>query len=343
MAAKVRVLIVDDSALVRRILAQELSKCPMIEVVGAAPDPYVARDMIEELRPDVLTLDIEMPRMDGLTFLRQLMTHYPLPVVVLSSLTPAGSDMALEALEIGAIEVLAKPQGRAHSVENLIPQLIEKVIAASRAKVLPIRRTGSVEASLKLSLTRSTNRVVAIGASTGGTEAIREILVRYPPNCPGTVVVQHMPAGFTRAFAQRMNDLCRARVKEASDGDVVAPGTVLIAPGNMHMLLRRSGSVYFVNIKYGPYVNYQRPSVDVLFTSVAKYAGANAVGVILTGMGNDGAEGLLSMRQAGARTVAQDGASCVVFGMPLSAIKLGAAEFVVPLGDIASKVLELIS
>ena len=341
MASKIKVLIVDDSALVRRILTAELSKSPLIEVVGTAPDPYVARDKIEELRPDVLTLDIEMPRMDGLTFLRKLMAYYPMPVVVLSSLTPAGSDMALEALQIGAVEVIAKPLGEAYTVGDVVPLLVEKLIAASRAKVSALRRQVHAGSPAKASLTRSTNKVIAIGASTGGTEAIREILERYPSNCPGTVIVQHMPPGFTHAFAKRMNDLCEARVKEAADGDIVAPGTVLIAPGNMHMVLRRSGSVYFVNVKDGPQVNYQRPSVDVLFNSVAKYAGANAVGIILTGMGDDGARGLLSMRQSGARTVAQDESSSVVFGMPRAAIELGAAEFVLPLEQIASKALEL--
>ncbi|HHY12154.1 MAG TPA: chemotaxis response regulator protein-glutamate methylesterase [Firmicutes bacterium] len=343
----VRTLIVDDSAVVRKILSTELPKYPNIEIVGAAPDPYVARDMIESLRPDVLTLDIEMPRMDGLTFLRRLMKYYPLPVVIVSSLTPAGSDMAIEALEIGAVDVMCKP-GSSFTVEDMVSELAAKIISASL--VDPGRLANASEAIAKdfgkrlpLSLTRTTRQIVAIGASTGGTEAIKAILSRYPTNCPGTLIAQHMPATFTRSFANRLDDICLASVKEAESDDEVQPGRVLLAPGNLHMVLRRDGARYYVKIKDGPYVNYQKPSVDVLFRSVARYAGKNAVGVILTGMGSDGARGLKAMRDAGANTIAQDEESCVVFGMPKAAINIRAAGFVLPLPDIPEKVVSLIN
>ncbi len=343
----VRTLIVDDSAVVRKILSTELPKYPNIEIVGSAPDPYVARDMIESLRPDVLTLDIEMPRMDGLTFLRRLMKYYPLPVVIVSSLTPAGSDMAIEALEIGAVDVMCKP-GSSFTVEDMVSELAAKIISASL--VDPGRLANASEAIAKdfgkrlpLSLTRTTRQIVAIGASTGGTEAIKAILSRYPTNCPGTLIAQHMPATFTRSFANRLDDICLASVKEAESDDEVQPGRVLLAPGNLHMVLRRDGARYYVKIKDGPYVNYQKPSVDVLFRSVARYAGKNAVGVILTGMGSDGARGLKAMRDAGANTIAQDEESCVVFGMPKAAINIRAAGFVLPLPDIPEKVVSLIN
>lgn len=339
---KTRVLIVDDSAVVREILSRELAKDPDIEVVGTAPDPYVARDRILELSPDVLTLDIEMPRMDGITFLRKLMRHHPLPVVIVSSLTPQGGELAMEALSAGAVDVMCKP-GAAYVIGDLSVQLIDKVKAAALVKVSK-QANGQLPtpaAPRRLSMTRTTHRIVAIGASTGGTQALQEVLTALPANSPGIVIVQHMPERFTRSFADRLNGLCAIEVKEAEDGDTVTPGRALVAPGNMHMLLRRSGAVYRVQVKTGPLVCRQRPSVDVLFRSVAQYAGANAVGVILTGMGKDGALGLKEMKEHGADTVAQDEKSCVVFGMPKEAIAIGAADTIAPLGDMPQLILSL--
>ncbi len=344
MAGKIKVLIVDDSAIVRKIFSEELSKYADIEVVGVAPDPYVARDKIVVLKPDVLTLDIEMPRMDGLTFLRKLMKHYPIPTIIVSSLTPKGGKMTLEAFDIGAVEVIAKP-GSSYSVGDMSAQLAEKIRAAARVKM--VKRDGSTETVATRiepirALTETTNKVIAIGASTGGTEALKAVLTRMPPNSPGIVVVQHMPANFTTAFAERLNGICQLTVKEAQDNDSVTTGTALIAPGNYHMILRRSGARYYVEVKTGPMVHHQRPAVDVLFKSTAKYAGANAIGVILTGMGADGAEGLLEMKNAGAGTIAQDEKTCVVFGMPKEAIKLGAADKVLPLDHIASEIVRMV-
>jgi len=339
----VRVLIVDDSAIVRRIFTQELSKHQDIEVIGTAPDPYVARDKIVHLQPDVVTLDIEMPRMDGISFLRKLMRYNPLPTIVVSSLTPRNSEMALEALECGAVDVLAKPGG-SYSVGDMSVQLADKIRAAARARPRgPGHNGGPADARKAIpvasgSLKRTTHKLIALGASTGGTEALRAVLTRMPSNCPGIVVVQHMPPKFTTAFANRLNDLCQIEVREAKDGDSVLPGLALIAPGNYHMLLRRSGARYYVEVKTGPLVCHQRPSVDVLFCSVAQYAGANAVGVIMTGMGKDGAKGLLEMRNGGGRTIAQDEASCVVYGMPKEAVRNGAVEHVVPLDQIPEAV-----
>lgn len=339
----VRVLVVDDSAIVRRIFTQELSKHRDIEVIGTAPDPYVARDKIVHLQPDVVTLDIEMPRMDGISFLRKLMRYNPLPTIVVSSLTPRNSEMALEALECGAVDVLAKPGG-SYSVGDMSVQLADKIRAAARARPRgPGHSAGPAEATKTVPVTngalkRTTHKLIALGASTGGTEALRAVLTRMPSNSPGIVVVQHMPPKFTTAFANRLNDLCQIEVREAKDGDSVLPGLALIAPGNYHMLLRRSGARYYVEVKTGPLVCHQRPSVDVLFCSVAQYAGANAVGVIMTGMGKDGAKGLLEMRNGGGRTIAQDEASCVVYGMPKEAVRSGAVERVVPLDQIAEAV-----
>lgn len=340
--SKIRVLVVDDSAYVRKVLASELNRSSLIEVVGTAPDPYVARDLIEELKPDVMTLDVEMPRMDGITFLRKVMTYYPLPVIVLSSLTPEGGALAMEALESGAVEVLQKPGGKSYNVGDICHVLGEKIIAASRADVRRLKRSAERKEAPE-ALAETTNKIVAIGASTGGTEAIREIVSSLPANCPGTVIVQHMPPGFTRSFAERLNKDCRPVVKEASGGEVVSPGNVLIAPGNIHLVIRRQGADYLTELREGPHVKFQRPSVDVLFNSVAKAAGPNAVGVILTGMGDDGADGLLEMRKAGAPTIAQDESTCVVFGMPRAAVERGAAQMVLPLERIAPKILELCS
>jgi two-component system chemotaxis response regulator CheB len=344
--SKIKVLIVDDSAVVRQVLAKELSKSADIEVVGTAVDPYVARDKIVQLKPDVLTLDMEMPRMDGLTFLQKLMTHWPLPVIVVSSLTPEGSQTALRALELGAIDVVSKP-GSAFSVADLGSSLIEKIKTASRAKCFkrkaptPGPRKPVQPARPILQVT--THKILAIGASTGGTEAIRAVLTRMPASTPGTLIVQHMPEHFTKSFAQRLNELCAMEVREARNGDSVVPGVALLAPGNYHMHLARSGARYYVEVKTGPRVHHQRPAVDVTFQTVAKYAGANAVGTILTGMGADGAAGLLAMRQAGAHTFAQDQASCVVFGMPKEAIACGAAKDVVPLDRMADKICQALS
>lgn len=340
---KIRTLIVDDSAIVRKILSEELSKYPDIDIVGTAPDPFVARDKILKLQPEVITLDIEMPRMDGLTFLRKLMKYYPLPVIIVSSLTPKGSKLALEAMEIGAVDVIAKPGG-SYSVGDMSDMLVEKIRVASTANIS--RRSGREADSERpepiRALAETTHKVVAIGASTGGTEALKDVLTRMPPNSPGIVIVQHMPANFTTAFAERLNSLCQVTVKEAEDNDSVTPGKALIAPGNYHMLLRRSGARYYVEVKDGPRVHHQRPSVDILFKSTAKYAGSNSIGVILTGMGADGAEGLLEMKRAGAKTIAQDEQTCVVFGMPKEAIKVGAADRVVPLGNVAQEILRMV-
>ncbi len=339
---KIRVLIVDDSAIVRKIFSEELSKYPDIEVIGAAPDPFVARDKIVTLKPDVITLDVEMPRMDGITFLRKLMKYYPLPTIIVSSLTQKGGKLTLEALDIGAVDVIAKPGG-SYSVGDMSAQLAEKIRVASRVSVVRKDEESLAGVSEPIrALAQTTNKVIAIGASTGGTEALKNVLTKMPSNSPGIVVVQHMPAHFTTAFAERLNGICQMAVKEAEDNDSVTPGTVLIAPGNYHMIFRRSGARYYVEIKTGPMVHHQRPAVDILFKSTAKYAGANAIGVILTGMGADGAEGLLEMKQAGASTIAQDERSCVVFGMPKEAIKLGAADKIVPLDQVAQEIIRMV-
>ncbi len=341
---RIKVLIVDDSAIVRKIFSEELSKYPDIEVIGAAPDPYVARDKIVSLKPDVITLDIEMPRMDGLTFLKKLMKYYPVPTIIVSSLTPKGGKLTLEAMDIGAVDVIGKP-GAAYSVGDMSVQLVEKIRAASRVTLTKreITQDGSAADNEPIkALTQTTNKIIAIGASTGGTEALKKVLVKMPPNSPGIIIVQHMPANFTKAFASRLNDLCQISVKEAEDNDSVIPGTALVAPGNFHMILRRSGARYYVEIKTGPMVHHQRPAVDVLFKSTAQYAGANAIGVILTGMGADGAAGLLEMKKKGASTIAQDEKSCIVFGMPKEAIKLGAADKIVSLEMIPSEIIKMV-
>ncbi len=339
---KIRVLIVDDSAIVRKMLAEALASEPDLEVVGTAPDPFVARDKILSLRPDVLTLDVEMPRMDGLTFLKKLMRFHPLPVIVISSLAQSSSQTALEALQCGAVEVLAKPGGP-YSVGELQHDLPHKVRAAAQARVgkaKPQLAVPTPAAPLVLA-GAGMSTVIAIGASTGGTEALREVLTGLPGNMPGILIVQHIPPVFSLAFANRLNDLCKLRVKEAVDGDRVMAGLALIAPGNFHMTLRRAGGEYRVAIQDGPRVCYQRPSVDVLFESVAQVAKGDAIGAILTGMGSDGAQGLLKMKRAGARTLAQDEASCVVFGMPREAIRMGAVDRVAPLDRMAAELTAL--
>jgi two-component system, chemotaxis family, protein-glutamate methylesterase/glutaminase len=343
----IKVLVVDDSALVRKMLTDELSRYSDIEVVGGAIDPYVARDKIVRLKPDVITLDLEMPRMDGLSFLAKLMKFYPLPVVVVSSLTPLNSQNAIRALELGAVEVICKP-GSSLSVPDLSQSLVKAIRAAARAKVSRMMQEeevlGGEQSSQGYQLPfKTTHKVIAIGASTGGTIAIEKLLIEMPLNIPGILVVQHMPEYFTASFASRLDTICKIEVREAKDGDTAAPGVALIAPGGHHMLLERSGAFYQVRIKGGPMVHHQRPSVDVLFHSVAKQAGANAIGVLLTGMGSDGAEGLLAMRESKAYTIAQDEASSVVYGMPGEAVKLGAACDVLPLAEISGRIIKRLS
>jgi two-component system, chemotaxis family, protein-glutamate methylesterase/glutaminase len=349
--AKIRVLIVDDSALMRQILTELLSQDPGIEVVGTAPDPYIAREKIKALNPDVLTLDVEMPRMDGLTFLEKLMAGHPMPVVMVSSLTETGCQTTMRALELGAVDFFTKPKiDLRDGMDEQSRDLIAKVKGAACAKVRRLARRGDgaspasssppVSASgVPTAMLKTTDTIIAIGASTGGTEAIRELLQDLPPNTPPIVITQHMPEKFTRTFADRLDSLCRISVKEAEDGDSVLPGHALIAPGSYHMTLVRSGARYSVRLNQEPPVNRHRPSVDVMFRSVARHAGANSVGVILTGMGGDGAAGLFEMKQAGAYTIAQDEDSCVVFGMPKEAIKLGGVDKVLPLSQIPSSVL----
>ena len=362
--AKIRVLTVDDSALMRQLLATLLSKDPDIEVIGSAPDPYIAREKIKALNPDVLTLDVEMPKMDGLTFLEKLMRGRPMPVVMVSSLTEAGCQTTLRALELGAVDFITKPKiDLRDGMEDIADDMIAKIKAAACAKVRgqgvgtgtgsakrclsPLSEGGQAPAQRRepvpTAMIKTTDTIIAIGASTGGTEALKEVLEVLPPNTPPIIVTQHMPERFTKTFADRLNSLCRIAVKEAEDGDSVLPGHALIAPGNYHMTLTRSGARYNVRLSQDPPVNRHRPSVDVMFDSVAQYAGQNAIGVILTGMGGDGAKALLEMKRKGAFTIAQDEASCVVFGMPKEAIKLGAVDKILPLSHIPSAVLAHVS
>ncbi len=342
---KIRVLIVDDSALIRGVMTEILSEDPAIEVVGAAPDPYVARDKIKTLAPDVLTLDVEMPKMDGLTFLQKLMAARPMPVVMVSSLTDKGAATTMQALETGAVDFVTKPTvDIQHGLEDLARQITSKVKAAARVMVK--KRTPQADCSERIktlaaqsAMIKTTDTIIAIGSSTGGTEALRELLEVLPPNTPPILMTQHMPERFTKTFADRLNELCQIGVKEAEEGDSVLPGQALLAPGNYHMELRRSGARYYVTLNQEPPVNRHRPAVDPMFQSVAKFAGANSVGVILTGMGNDGAAGMLEMKKAGAFNLAQDEASCVVFGMPKEAIKAGGVDKILPLTDIPSAIL----
>lgn len=356
----IKVLIVDDSALVRQALTDILSTDPDIEVIGTAADPYHAVDKLRQLKPDVITLDVEMPRMDGVTFLRKIMSQHPIPVVICSSLVGEGTETQIKALEYGAVAIIAKPaMGTRQFLEESRLQIIETVKGASyaRLKKLPAMRTHhpspklSADAILSrhegpaykrnTAMAETTEKVIVIGASTGGTEAIREVLEAMPLDCPGIAIVQHMPPGFTRSFAQRLNQLCAINVKEAEDGDTLLRGHALIAPGNLHMLIRRSGARYYTELRDGPLVTRHRPSIDVLFRSSARYVGRNAVGVILTGMGDDGAAGLLEMREAGANTVGQDEATSVVYGMPKEAYLRGAVERQLPLDQIVPTVLKV--
>ena len=344
---RIRVLIVDDSALVRNILKQGLSMDPGIEVVGAAVDPYVARDMIIKHRPDVLTLDVEMPRMDGVEFLRKFMPQYPLPVVMVSALTQRGKQITLDALEAGAVDFVTKPgTDVARGLSAMMMELRTKVKIASTANVSHWKHTDQTPKAGVLHATKalaeSTDKVIAIGASTGGTEAIKNVITRFPATMPGVVIVQHMPAGFTKMFAERMNSLCAMEAKEAENGDRVMPGRILLAPGDFQMTVRRSGGIYQVDCKPGEKVCGHCPSVEVLMQSVSEHVGANAIGVMLTGMGHDGADAMGAMRKAGARTLAQDEKTSVVFGMPKEAFKRGGAERLVPLDEIAPSVMGLL-
>jgi len=352
---KIRVLVVDDSAVVRQALSDILASDPDISVMGAAADPYIAAEKIEAEVPDVITLDIEMPRMDGLTFLRKIMTQHPIPVVMCSSLAEEGCASALEAMESGALAIITKPKlGVKEFIEESRITICDTVKAAAavrpqRLKVKPRPVEQKLSADVMLakavnrSMIRTTEKVTVIGASTGGTEALRTVLMALPADAPGIVIVQHMPEKFTAAFAERLDRECRITVKEAENNDTVMRGTALIAPGNRHTLLKRSGARYYVEIRDGPLVSRHRPSVDVLFRSAARYAGPNAFGVIMTGMGDDGARGLLELKEAKAKTLAQDENSCVVFGMPNEAIKLGAVDKIVPLTGIASEILRACS
>ena len=345
---KTRVLIVDDSAVVRQTMREVLSSDPEIEVIATAGDPFVATDRIAEEIPDVITLDIEMPRMDGLTFLKRIMSQHPIPVVICSSLAEEGTLSSLRALEYGAVDIITKPRlGTKQFIEESRILLCQTVKSAASAKLGILRASQRVQPKLTAdailspathAMAETTEKVVVIGASTGGTEALKTLLEALPPDTPGIVIVQHMPELFTRAFANRLDGLCRITVKEAESNDTVLRGRALIAPGNHHLLLKRSGARYYVEVKDGPLVCRHRPSVDVLFRSAARYAGQNAVGVILTGMGDDGARGMLEMKQAGAVTIAQDESTCVVFGMPKEAIKLNCVDKVLPLPSVAGAI-----
>ncbi len=346
MADDIRVLVVDDSAVVRKVFKEQLSRQKGITVIDTAPDPYVARNKIVRLKPDVITLGIEMPRMDGITFLKKLMKYYPLPVIIVSSHSTKGGRLAMEALSGGALEVILKPV-EAACIKDISGQLAQKIRAVHGTTFLKRERrhplNGHNRVLPSMALTQTFHKIIAIGASTGGTEAIKKVLVRMPENSPGIVVVQHMPAQFTSSFANQLNKLCLVNVREAKDNETITNGNVLIAPGNYHMLLKKSGSRYSVALKNGPLVHYQRPAVDVLFRSVARAAGANAIGIILTGMGKDGAQGLLEMKKAGAVTIAQNEASSAVYGMPKEAKLIGAVDYVEDIHKIADRTCNLLN
>ena len=354
--AKIRVLIVDDSALIRKLLTEILSSDKDIEVVGAAPDPYIAREKIKVLTPDVLTLDVEMPRMDGITFLKNLMRLRPMPVVMVSTLTEQGAEVTLQALELGAIDFVSKPKvDVSHSIKDYACEVIEKVKMAAAVSPGKLERrfasaqikTVAVQAadqSSRLSrnnvgFLKTTESVVAIGSSTGGTEAVKEVLMALPASCPGIVVAQHIPVSFSGSFAKRLNACCALRVAEARDGDQILPGHAFIAPGDKHLVVERTGARYICRLRDSPEVNRHKPSVEVLFKSVAKSVGPNAMGIMLTGMGADGAKGMLEMKESGAFNVAQDEKTSVVWGMPGSAVKLGAVDKVIPLEKIADEIV----
>lgn len=353
MKQKIRLLIVDDSALVRQTLTAIYADDPEIEVIGAASDPFAAAEIMRQTVPDVISLDVEMPRMDGITFLKKIMSQHPIPTIICSTLTEKNAETTMKALEYGAVSIIQKPKiGTRQFIEESKIMLCDEVKAAAKAKVkkylpLTLKVTQKLSADVVLpkatsyAMVQTTEKILVVGASTGGTEALLTFLQVMPVDCPGIVIVQHMPEKFTTAFASRLNTLCDIAVKEAQDNDTVLRGQALIAPGNLHMLLKRSGARYYVQIKEGPLVSRHRPSVDVLFRSAARYAGKNAVGIIMTGMGDDGARGMLEMHEAGAATIAQDEASCVVFGMPGEAIKLGGVDKITPLTQIAPVALGL--
>jgi two-component system chemotaxis response regulator CheB len=354
MADKIKVMIVDDSAVVRQVVSQALASDPGMEVIATASDPLFALDKMRSLWPDVLIVDIEMPRMDGITFIKKIMAERPTPVVVCSSLAEQGAQATFEALAAGAVAIITKPKSGLKSfLEDASNDIVQAVRSAAKANVRALR-TGSppppvvrpnLSADVMLSpglnpgLSRTTDQVVAIGTSTGGTQALEAVLTRLPATCLGIVIVQHMPAVFTAMFAERLHSLCQIEVREAQNGDRVLPGRALIAPGGKHMMLKRNGAQYVVDVADGPLVNRHKPSVDVLFRSVAKFAGANALGIIMTGMGDDGARGLKEMHDAGAKTIAQDEASCVVFGMPKEAIKLGGVDLTLALEQIPAAIV----
>lgn len=350
---KIKVLIIDDSALVRQALQNILNDDPEIEVVATAQDPYVAVEKLKKIKPDVITLDVEMPRMDGITFLSKLMRQHPIPVVICSSLVADGSLTTTKALEAGAVDIILKPTlGTQRFIEESKEMIRDAIKAASHARISKLQKPNppsqklsadavlSKRSTTHKAMDETTEKVIVIGASTGGTEAIKEVLMGMPLGCPGIVIVQHMPEGFTRSFAQRLDGVCQISVKEAENGDTVLRGQALIAPGNKHTLLKRSGARYYVEVKDGPLVSRHRPSVDVLFRSAAKYGGRNIISAILTGMGDDGAEGMLELHQAGAWTCAQDESTCVVYGMPKEAVLRGGAQNEIPLDKIAIHLLK---
>jgi len=357
--AKITVLVVDDSALVRKLLSEVLNSDPDIEVIGTAIDPYQAREKIKKLKPDVLTLDVEMPRMDGVTFLKNLMRLHPMPVVMVSTLTEQGAQVTLEALELGAVDFVAKPKiDLSNTLSDYAEEIIEKVKVAAAVNVNALVREKPVLQDVAKKLTadavlakrdpeaipshlKTTDKIIAIGSSTGGTEAIKDVLSRLPADCPGIVITQHIPASFSGPFAERVNGVSALDVCEAEDGQQILPGHAYIAPGDKHLIVERSGARFYCKLNDGPAVSRHKPSVDVLFRSVAQNVGANAIGIMLTGMGDDGAKGMLEMKEAGAFNFVQDEKSCVVWGMPMQAIKIGAAELQVPLLKIAAKLMTL--
>jgi two-component system chemotaxis response regulator CheB len=354
---KVKVLVVDDSALVRKLLSEILNKDPQIEVVGTAPDPLIAREKIKQLNPDVLTLDVEMPKMDGVTFLEKLMKLRPMPVVMVSTLTEKGAEVTLQALELGAVDFVAKPKvDLAHTLDDYAYELTNKVKHAAKARVKQITHSLAADSNVAPKFSadaviskqtvsrpfRTTEKIIAIGSSTGGTEAIKVLLMGLPADFPGVVITQHIPEAFSGPFARRMNNNCSMTVYEAADGQHILPGHVYIAPGHSHLLVQRDGARYVCRLNDGPAVNRHKPSVDVLFRSVAQNVGHNGVGVILTGMGDDGARGLKEMRDSGATTIAQDEKTSVVWGMPGEAVKHDAVDEILPLGKISKRLIELI-
>jgi len=353
---KIRVLIVDDSALIRKVLTEMLSSDKDIEVIGAASDPFIARKKIKELNPDVITLDVEMPKMDGITFLGNIMRLRPMPVVMVSSLTEKGADVTLQALELGAVDFVTKPNvDLAHTFENYADEIIEKVKVAAKANVqkgqitakldTPEKHTADaiISKTAKFKNFKTTDKIIAIGASTGGTEAIKEVLLDMPPNSPGIVITQHIPEAFSKKFADRLDGFLPLKVYEAEDGQQIIPGHVYIAPGNQHMLVERDGARYICRLNDGPAVNRHKPAVDVLFRSVAQNVGRNSLGIILTGMGDDGARGLKEMHDAGSYTIAQDEKTSVVWGMPGSAVSHGAVDTILPLKKIAAHTIKKLS